>query len=115
MNSFGDIVNNIFSVCFVVGMLLFIWYSVVSRNLKIIVTVYIIIKQFLIKILTQISMQSMPKDYPEGGPTDFIRMQQSMSAIIMFSVIIGIIFFILIFRIVSQWRKQPTDINIENK
>lgn len=115
MNSFGDIVNNISSVCFVVGMLLFIWYSVVSRNLKIIVTVYIIIKQFLIKILTQISMQSMPKDYPEGGPTDFIRMQQSMSAIIMFSVIIGIIFFILIFRIVSQWRKQPTDINIENK
>lgn len=111
MNSFGDIVNDISSVCFVVGMLIFIWYSVVSRNLKIIVTAYIIIKQFLIKILTQISLQSIPKDYPTGGPEP----PQSMSALILLSVIIGIVFFILIFRFVSQWRKQPTDINIVNK
>lgn len=109
-HSLGDVVN-VNSSVFIIGMLLFIWCSVISRKLKIIVTLYVIIAQFLVGVLTQMSLQSIPKDYPAGGPEP----PQSMSAIIMLSVIIGIVFFILIFRFVSQWRKQPTDINIVNK
>lgn len=110
-HSLGNVVNTNYSVFFIIGMLLFIWCSVISRKLKIIVTLYVIIVQFLVGILTQISLQSIPKDYPTGGPEP----PQPMSVSILLSVIIGIVFFILIFRFVSQWRKQPTDINIVNK
>ena len=109
-HSLGNVVNTNSSVCFIIGMLLFIWCSVISRKLKIIVTVYVIIAQFLVGALTQISLQSIPKDYPTGGP----EIPQSMSATILLSVIIGIVFLVLIFHSVSQWRKHPTAIDAIN-
>lgn len=109
-HSLGNVVNTNSSVFFIIGMLLFIWCSVISRKLKIIVTLYVIIAQFLVGVLTQISLQSIPKDYPTGG----LEPPQSMSASILLSLIIGIVFLVLIFRSVSQWRKRPTDISTVN-
>lgn len=94
-------------VCFVVGMLLFIWTSSASLPIKIVVSCYVLIGR-LSDFFYQMQYRSIPADI------DWAEAQKAWERIysnsVYSSLAIVVITFVLVYCFVLRWRKQPVGI-----
>jgi len=97
-------------VCWVVGMLLFIWSTSASLSLKIVISCYILLNQALWSLFYPMQIRAIPNDAP-----DFREVISRLNANYTY-ISLGIILLtlILVYYFVSQWRKQPTTIDVVN-
>ena len=95
-------------VCLVVGMLLFIWSTSASLSLKIVISCYILLNQTLWNLFYPMQIRAIPNDAP-----DFREVISRLNANYTY-ISLGIILLtlILVYYFVSQWRKQPTTIDV---
>lgn len=102
---------DILGVLSVVGAILFIWSSQANLCIKIIFSLYPLLSQLYWRMIWRYEFTKIA--YTHIGDYEALASLNTIFQIIWLAIVI--IVFILIFRFVSQWRKQPTDINIVNK
>lgn len=97
-------------VCFVIGMLLFIWSTSASLSLKIVISCYILLSRVLWSLFYPMQMRAIPNNISDYRET--ISRLYSNYAYISLGIIL--LTLILVYYFVSQWRKQPIDSKITN-
>lgn len=106
ISSLQDILGTLSTACFTIGMLLFVWCSLASRSLKMIVTAYVILLLVLHQLQRMAIQLMMSMEEGPGAPSAAL----SMSSVLILSLLLKAAFFILIYYFVSRWRKQPVDV-----
>lgn len=96
-------------VCFVIGMLLFIWSTSASLSLKIVISCYILLSQALWRLFSM-QMRAIPNNISDYHET-ISRLYSNCACI---SLGIQLLTLILVYYFVSQWKKQPIDSEIAN-
>lgn len=106
-----SLVWDILSALCVVGVLLFIWSTRASLYIKIIISLYPILNEYIWRVVWR--NEFVKANVLGCGDFEILNSVNIKFDIIL--LIIIIIYLTLVYYFVSQWRKQPTDINIVNK